>query len=67
MNLVVDDAVEVKMEPKEDEAPRKQLGPSHTASIAAEILYTPRTDNSSGRILLKGDNVSLIQDPAARG
>ncbi|KAI9670976.1 MAG: mRNA splicing protein sme1 [Alyxoria varia] len=45
MNLVVDDAVEVKMEPKEDEAPRKQLG----------------------RILLKGDNVSLIQDSAARG
>ncbi|KAL9051097.1 MAG: hypothetical protein Q9162_006221 [Coniocarpon cinnabarinum] len=40
MNLVVENAVEVKINPKEDETPRRSLG----------------------RILLKGDNVSLIQE-----
>ncbi|KAF2763129.1 small nuclear ribonucleoprotein SmE [Pseudovirgaria hyperparasitica] len=39
MNLVIDDAVEVKVDPKEGQEPRRKLG----------------------QILLKGDNVSLIQ------
>lgn len=55
MNLVIDDAVEVKQATKTTEESRRQLGTIlHTASH-------PYADFVAGQILLKGDNVSLIQ------
>lgn len=56
MNLVIDDAVEVKQATKTSEESRRELGMS-------EMLdYTWHTANmGTGQILLKGDNVSLIQ------
>lgn len=63
MNLVVDDAVEVKLATKTEEESRRQLGreilsllKSCPAAATCHML-TIRT----GQILLKGDNVSLIQ------
>jgi small nuclear ribonucleoprotein E len=56
MNLVIDDAVEVQLATKggKDEK-RRQLGIWHA-------LHSPtRADFNTGQILLKGDNVSLIQ------
>jgi small nuclear ribonucleoprotein E len=56
MNLVIDDAVEVQLATKggKDEK-RRQLGIRHA-------LHSPiRADLNTGQILLKGDNVSLIQ------
>ncbi len=58
MNLVIDDAVEVKQATKTEEEKRRDLGKPlqrkrGTPGIAA--------DGQTGQILLKGDNVSLIQ------
>lgn len=59
MNLVIDDAFEVKQPTKNDpDESRRALG------MIDEITYcaTTTTNNlPSGQILLKGDNVSLIQ------
>ncbi|KAA6415110.1 MAG: small nuclear ribonucleo E [Lasallia pustulata] len=59
MNLVIDDAVEVKQATKTDpEEKRRALGREirHIAALLGE-----RADICEGQILLKGDNVSLIQ------
>lgn len=57
MNLVVDDAVEVKLATKTEEESRRQLGRETLPAAATWHMLTIRT----GQILLKGDNVSLIQ------
>lgn len=60
MNLVIDDAVEVRQITKtNDKESRRPLGKAtlstHGKRTAANNLFT-------GQILLKGDNVSLIQN-----
>ena len=55
MNLLVDDAVEVTLEIKKGPAGRRQLGQSQPVS------GDNKTNALAGQILLKGDNVSLIQ------
>ena len=59
MNLVIDDAVEVKVATKTDEESRRKLG----GHILFNLLqFSPSADMLPlGQILLKGDNVSLIQ------
>ena len=57
MNLVIDDAVEVKQATNSDEEGRRELGmllPGNTCKLLLKF-------NTQGQILLKGDNVSLIQ------
>lgn len=56
MNLVIDDAVEVKLASKIDEEQRRALG-----NFNCYLEICESTDNIPGQILLKGDNVSLIQ------
>jgi small nuclear ribonucleoprotein (snRNP)-like protein len=56
MNLVIDDAVEVQLPTKDHSGKRRQLGMSPLTTSFEGILLT-----SAGQILLKGDNVSLIQ------
>lgn len=59
MNLVIDDAVEVKQITKtNDKESRRQLGMMVPSSSS---IGRVRTDFCAGQILLKGDNVSLIQ------
>jgi small nuclear ribonucleoprotein E len=56
MNLVLDDAVEVRQVTKtNDTETRKPLGKALGPHIPGSILIL------AGQILLKGDNVSLIQ------
>ena len=57
MNLVIDDAVEVKQVTKTDDEKRRDLG------VALAMKYASRglLRYALGQILLKGDNVSLIQ------
>lgn len=57
MNLVIDDAVEVKQATKTTEEKRRELGTrvTHHASLYGKLTA------AIGQILLKGDNVSLIQ------
>ena len=55
MNLVIDDAVEVKQATKTTEESRRQLG------MVVFKGTTCGTNRLIGQILLKGDNVSLIQ------
>jgi small nuclear ribonucleoprotein (snRNP)-like protein len=55
MNLVVDDAVEVMLPTNTKDESRRNLG-----IIACRLLLN-LADPATGRILLKGDNVSLIQ------
>jgi len=57
MNLVIDDAVEVKLATKTDAESRRELGKSFNLLLHKETQLT----NDIGQILLKGDNVSLIQ------
>lgn len=61
MNLVIDDAVEVKQVTKENPVEsRKELGMQNVTmygTAMARILTW-----FAGQILLKGDNVSLIQN-----
>jgi small nuclear ribonucleoprotein E len=58
MNLVIDDAVEVRLPTKSEEEKRRPLGRFMS-------LLSPRiaanASAQTGQILLKGDNVSLIQ------
>jgi small nuclear ribonucleoprotein E len=56
MNLVIDDAVEVKQATKTTEESRRQLGERTTYRWFWSIANL-----EIGQILLKGDNVSLIQ------
>lgn len=63
MNLVIDDAIEVKQATKDQPETRRQLGAFHSGrnTIREKADHTDRGLNFSGQILLKGDNVSLIQ------
>jgi small nuclear ribonucleoprotein E len=56
MNLVIDDAVEVKLATKTQEESRRSLGKPYWSRNSLSC-----TNSVSGQILLKGDNVSLIQ------
>ena len=56
MNLVIDDAVEVKQATKTTEESRRQLGKQ--LFISGDGGWA---NLEVGQILLKGDNVSLIQ------
>lgn len=62
MNLVIDDAVEVRLATKTEEEKRRPLG---MTPFAMDILCPDGLDEmltvGTGQILLKGDNVSLIQ------
>lgn len=61
MNLVIDDAVEVKQITKtNDKESRRPLGMLEPNPLS--LLYT---NIIKGQILLKGDNVSLIQSAAS--
>ena len=56
MNLVIDEAVEVHQPTKDrPEEKRRQLGTRYPVSMRKHVLTI------IGQILLKGDNVSLIQ------
>lgn len=57
MNLVIDDAVEVKQATKADEEKRRELGATYSSRQSFRAILTVEI----GQILLKGDNVSLIQ------
>lgn len=62
MNLVIDDAVEVKQPTKTDpDTSRRHLGMTATSDMKRDIVKTDTDATSLGQILLKGDNVSLIQ------
>lgn len=56
MNLVIDDAVEVQLATKDTPEKRRQLG-----RFASSLQHWASADTYTGQILLKGDNVSLIQ------
>ncbi|KAJ5812624.1 Ribonucleoprotein LSM domain eukaryotic/archaea-type [Penicillium riverlandense] len=58
MNLVIDDAVEVRLPTKSEEEKRRPLGRS--MSLLAPGIAA-NASAQTGQILLKGDNVSLIQ------
>ena len=53
MNVVVDEAAEVYVK---DAQPRRELGESHTVWYRTSVHKV-----HTGRILLKGDNITLIQ------
>lgn len=58
MNLVIDDAVEVKQPTRiNSEENRRDLGPHLPCKDSFRVML----NRSTGQILLKGDNVSLIQ------
>ena len=61
MNLVIDDAVEVKQATKSDEEKRRNLGQLFITSGVNYIAVALADMRATGQILLKGDNVSLIQ------
>lgn len=54
MNVVIDEAAEVYVK---DAKPRRELG----ASFASTIHRNTPDLHPTGRILLKGDNITLIQ------
>jgi small nuclear ribonucleoprotein E len=56
MNLVIDDAVEVKQATKTTEESRRSLGEDSMYKNVVTLGLI-----GLGQILLKGDNVSLIQ------
>lgn len=58
MNLVIDDAVEVRLPTKTEEGKRRPLG---EISPAVFVQGLSKLTPDPGQILLKGDNVSLIQ------
>lgn len=61
MNLVVDDAVEVKQITKTNsEEKRRQLGTAYPRHYQYHLAFS--ANELPGQILLKGDNVSLIQE-----
>jgi small nuclear ribonucleoprotein (snRNP)-like protein len=55
MNLVIDEAVEVTLPTKDKDESRRNLG---IPLVACSRIVA---NSTTGRILLKGDNVSLIQ------
>jgi small nuclear ribonucleoprotein E len=57
MNLVIDDAVEVKLADakKETSEERRKIGQFF------DYRFTALANAGTGQILLKGDNISLIQ------
>lgn len=57
MNLVVDDAIEVNQATKTTEEKRRELG----MDMLQHVRPGKKTNIRTGQILLKGDNVSLIQ------
>lgn len=57
MNLVIDDAVEVRQATKTEQEKRRPLG----MSIETRSPRAMKLTQTQGQILLKGDNVSLIQ------
>lgn len=59
MNLVVDEAVEVKQAAKGEPESRRSLG---LYSELHKALKSSANSHYIGQILLKGDNVSLIQN-----
>lgn len=62
MNLVIDDAVEVKQATKTNGESRRELGKEHPRSRWTDHMdYFADASDNVGQILLKGDNVSLIQ------
>lgn len=63
MNLVIDDAVEVKQITKTNEKEtRKPLGKMTETFIRLRSTRSRPANAATGQILLKGDNVSLIQN-----
>lgn len=56
MNLVIDDAVEVRLATKTEEEKRRPLGTMESTEAHENIA-----NDATGQVLLKGDNVSLIQ------
>jgi small nuclear ribonucleoprotein E len=56
MNLVVDEAIEVTMATKDKEESRRKIGRLHAHRQSEEVA-----DSVTGQILLKGDNITLIQ------
>ena len=59
MNLVIDDAFEVKQATKA--APEETRRPLGEFCISIVHRLGMNTHSSTGQILLKGDNVALIQ------
>ena len=59
MNLVIDDAVEVQLATRDGPEKRRQLGKNQNPRDIPSIHI--HTHFCIGQILLKGDNVSLIQ------
>jgi small nuclear ribonucleoprotein (snRNP)-like protein len=55
MNLVIDDAVEVTLAKKDAPEERRKVGQYNASACQSALLTCP------GQILLKGDNISLIQ------
>jgi small nuclear ribonucleoprotein E len=55
MNLVIDDAVEVTLAKKDAPEERRKVGQYNAPSCPSAPLMCP------GQILLKGDNITLIQ------
>ena len=55
MNLVIDDAVEVTLAKKDAPEERRKVGQLNASVCLSALLTCP------GQILLKGDNISLIQ------
>lgn len=61
MNLVVDDAVEVYAATKDAPEKRRELGMHFLALISSRWKDQFANGCRVGQILLKGDNVTLIQ------
>ena len=61
MNLVVDDAVEVRLATKTEEEKRRKIGLSYPFLFSYPAQQLMDLFFFTGQILLKGDNVSLIQ------
>lgn len=59
MNLVIDDAVEVQLATRDGPEKRRQLGKPD--SPRGPQAFHAHAHLCIGQILLKGDNVSLIQ------
>ena len=57
MNLVIDDAVEVQLATRNAPEKRRRLGEAQRVGSSHLVFANVTT----GQILLKGDNVSLIQ------
>ena len=62
MNLVIDDAVEVRQATNTEEEKRRPLGMMLSVDLSkCPVGLVLANTQLTGQILLKGDNVSLIQ------